>query len=50
MAREKKIILIGEQRADVDAKAIARVLIRLARHWQSEREKATKAAPSKERP
>jgi hypothetical protein len=50
MARERKITLIGEQRADVDAKAIARVLIRLARHWQAERQKATKAEPPKERP
>jgi hypothetical protein len=48
MARERKIILIGEQREDIDVKAIARVLIRLARHWQREAEKATKPEPPKD--
>lgn len=47
MARERKIILIGEQREDIDVRAIVRVLIRLARHWQREAEAAAKQEPPK---
>jgi hypothetical protein len=48
MARERKIILIGEQREDIDVRAIARVLIRLARHWQREADKAAQAEQRKD--
>lgn len=48
MARPKQIILIGEQREDIDARAIAPVLIRLARHWQREAEKKAKVEQPKD--
>jgi hypothetical protein len=44
MARDKHIIISGEQRPDIDPRDVARVLVRLARHWQ------TKRTPKPERP
>jgi hypothetical protein len=38
MAPEKKVVISGEPRADLDARAMARILIRLALWWQTQAE------------
>jgi len=45
MARDKHIIIRGEQRPDIDPRDVARVLVRLARQWQAKR-----TTPKPERP
>lgn len=37
MSGHKRIIIKGQQRADIDAGAVARVVIMLARRWWQER-------------
>ncbi len=46
--REKVIVITGEQQPDIDARAIARVLIRLARQWADgqQNDDTPSAAPS----
>ena len=42
---EKVVIITGEQREDIDAAAIARVLIRLARSWAEQQQDTESAEP-----
>jgi len=49
VAREKEIILTGNQREDIDPHAVARVLVRLARQWQKEKGRHTQRERPKER-
>lgn len=50
MARDKHIILTGEQREEIDPRAVARVLVRLARRWQQQATPAPKPKPHEKEP
>jgi hypothetical protein len=51
MAKEKRLVITGEQQSSIDAAAVARVIIRLARHWWQDRQAAppSPAAPEARR-
>ena len=43
--REKVVVITGDQRPDIDARAIARVLIRLARGWAEAQQDTESSEP-----